>query len=42
MEPVKAVLIVHNAAIDAEVNELLKSAGIECYTKFRHALGRGS
>ena len=38
----KAVLIVHNAVIDAEVNEMLKSAGIECYTKFPHALGRGS
>lgn len=37
----KAVLIVHNVAIDAEVNDLLKSAGIECYTKFADVLGRG-
>jgi nitrogen regulatory protein PII len=38
----KAVLIVHNAVIDTEVNEMLKSVGIECYTKFPNALGRGS
>jgi hypothetical protein len=38
---VKAVLIVHNAAIDAEINDLLKSVGIDCYTKFAHALGKG-
>jgi nitrogen regulatory protein PII len=37
----KAVLIVHNAALDVEVNELLRSAGIESYTKFPNALGRG-
>ena len=37
----KAVLIVHNAAIDAEIDELLKSAGIACYTKFADVLGRG-
>lgn len=37
----KAVLIVHNAAIDAEVNDLLKSVGIDCYTKFAGILGRG-
>jgi len=38
---VKAVLIVHNAAVDVEVNELLKSVGIDSYTKFPDALGRG-
>jgi len=37
----KAVLIVHNAAIDAEVNEAMQSAGIDCYTKFPDILGRG-
>ncbi len=37
----KAVLIVHNAAIDVEVNELLKSVGIDTYTKFPEVLGRG-
>ncbi|MBN1507756.1 MAG: hypothetical protein JW955_12970 [Sedimentisphaerales bacterium] len=37
----KAVLIVHNAAIEAEVNDLLKSVGIECYTKFPEVVGRG-
>lgn len=37
----KAVLIVHNAAIDVEVNELLKSVGIDSYTKFPEVLGRG-
>ncbi len=39
--PVKAVLIVHNAALDVEVNELLKSVGIDSYTKFPDVLGRG-
>jgi hypothetical protein len=38
---VKAVLIVHNAAIDVEVNELLKSVEIDTYTKFPDILGRG-
>lgn len=37
----KAVLIVHNAAIDAEVNEALESSGIDCYTKFTNVLGKG-
>jgi hypothetical protein len=37
----KAVLIVHNAAIDEEVNEALASVGIECYTKFPNTLGKG-
>jgi hypothetical protein len=37
----KAVLIVHNIAIDNEVNEALESAGIRCYTKFTDTLGRG-
>jgi nitrogen regulatory protein PII len=37
----KAVLIIHNVAIDEEVNEVLTSAGIECYTKFPNILGKG-
>lgn len=37
----KAVLIVHNAVIDEEVNEALESVGINCYTKFTHAVGKG-
>ena len=37
----KAVLIVHNAAIDEDVNEALVSAGIDCYTKFTNVLGSG-
>ncbi len=37
----KAVLIVHNVAIDGEVNEALESVGIDCYTKFTNTLGRG-
>jgi nitrogen regulatory protein PII len=37
----KAVLIVHNVAIDEEVNEILESVGISCYTKFTNVLGKG-
>jgi nitrogen regulatory protein PII len=37
----KAVLIVHNAAIDEEVNEALEAIGINCYTKFTDTLGKG-
>ncbi|MDH4239222.1 MAG: hypothetical protein OEW48_06640 [Phycisphaerae bacterium] len=37
----KAVLIIHNAAIGGEVNEVLASAGIKCYTKFPNTLGKG-
>ena len=37
----KAVLVIHNAAIDEEVNEALVSIGIECYTKFPSILGKG-
>ena len=37
----KAVLIVHNVAIDEEVNEVLESVGINCYTKFTNTLGKG-
>ena len=37
----KAVLIVHNVAIDGEVNEALESVGIDCYTKFTNTLGKG-
>jgi hypothetical protein len=37
----KAVLIVHNAAIDAEVHEALQSIGVDCYTKFTNTIGKG-
>jgi len=37
----KAVLIVHNAAIESNVNEALTSVGINCYTKFTNVLGKG-
>lgn len=37
----KAVLIVHNAAIGEEVNEVLETVGIEYYTKFPNILGKG-
>ena len=37
----KAVLIIHNAAIDEEVNEILAAVGIEYYTKFPNTLGKG-
>jgi len=37
----KAVLIVHNVAIDNDVNEILEAAGIRYYTKFTDTLGRG-
>jgi len=37
----KAVLIIHNAAIDEEVNEALAAIGIEHYTKFPNTLGKG-
>jgi hypothetical protein len=37
----KAVLIMHNVAIDEEVNEMLGSVGIDCYTKFTNTLGKG-
>ena len=37
----KAVLIVHNVAIDAQINEALASIGVDCYTKFTNTLGKG-
>ena len=37
----KAVLIIHNEAIDRDVNEMLDSLGISCYTKFTNILGKG-
>ena len=37
----KAVLILHNVAIDRDVNDALESVGINCYTKFTDTLGRG-
>ena len=37
----KAVLIVHNAAIDADVNDILDAVGVKHYTKFTGVLGKG-
>jgi nitrogen regulatory protein PII len=37
----KAVLIIHNEAIDRDVDEALNSAGIRCFTKFTNVLGKG-
>ncbi|HUV40214.1 MAG TPA: hypothetical protein VMW23_00305 [Sedimentisphaerales bacterium] len=37
----KAVLIMYNAAIDAEVDEALKLLNVDCYSKFAGTLGRG-
>ncbi len=37
----KAVLIMHNVAVDEQVNEALVSIGIDCYTKFTDTLGKG-
>jgi nitrogen regulatory protein PII len=37
----KAVLIVHNVAIDGEINEALESLGVHYFTKFTDTLGRG-
>jgi len=37
----KAVLIVHNVAIDRDVNEALESVGISSYTKFTNVIGKG-
>ena len=37
----KAVLIVHNMAIDEEVNEALVSANVDSFTKFPNTLGKG-
>jgi hypothetical protein len=37
----KAVLIIHNEAIDRDVDEVLDSIGISRYTKFTNVLGKG-
>ena len=37
----KAVLIVHNVAIDGEVNEAMEALGVHCFTKFTDTLGKG-
>lgn len=37
----KAVLIMHNVALDRDVNEALHSLGVDCYTKFTDTLGKG-
>jgi nitrogen regulatory protein PII len=37
----KAVMIVHNSAIDSEVTDALTEIGIDRYTKFTNALGKG-
>jgi len=38
----KAVLIVHNTALEPDVAEILEAAGISCYTKFPNILGKGA
>lgn len=38
----KAVLIVHNTALELDVAEILDAAGISCYTKFPDILGKGT
>jgi hypothetical protein len=38
---VKLVLVVHNSAIDNEVNDALTALGMDAYTKLPGALGRG-
>jgi nitrogen regulatory protein PII len=37
----KAVLIVHNVAIDGEIKEALEGLGVHCFTKFTDTLGKG-
>jgi len=37
----KAVLIIHNSAIDSEVTDALSEMGIDRYTKFTNTLGKG-
>ena len=37
----KAVLIVHNIAIDEEVNDIMSKLGVTRFTKFTNVLGRG-
>jgi nitrogen regulatory protein PII len=37
----KAVFIVHNAAIDDDINDALTSLGIDQFTKFTNVLGKG-
>ena len=37
----KAILIMHNAAIDVDVNEALEAVDVKCYSKFPNMLGRG-
>jgi len=37
----KAVLIVHNTAIEPDVAEILHAVGISSYTKFPEILGKG-
>jgi len=34
-------LIIHNAVIGAEVDGMLASLSVDCYTKFPNVLGRG-
>lgn len=37
----KAVMIIHNIAIEADVDEALEASGVSCYSKFRNTHGRG-
>jgi microsomal dipeptidase-like Zn-dependent dipeptidase len=38
----KALLIVHNMALNEQVNEIVESAGLNGYTKFPNILGKGA
>ena len=37
-----AVYIIHDRAIDEEVNDLLNDSEIDCYTKWKDVVGNGS
>lgn len=37
----KAIMIMHNEAIDADVTEMLDELGVQCYSKFTNVLGKG-
>ena len=37
----KAVMIMHNIAIESDVDDALEAAGVASYSKFRNTHGRG-
>jgi nitrogen regulatory protein PII len=37
----KAIMIIHNQAVEADVTEALESLGVKSYSKFTDVLGRG-